>query len=75
MNVGGPAVQVSELMRGLNSIDFDCRLYSGFAPLTRSTTSIRLQPPLALRVEGFVRRKSLGVDTKDSLKRTTFKAF
>jgi hypothetical protein len=26
MNVGGPAVQVSGLMRGFNSVDFDQRL-------------------------------------------------
>lgn len=30
MNVGGPAVQVSGLMRGLSSNDFDHRLYIGF---------------------------------------------
>ncbi len=30
MNVGGPAVQVSGLMRGLNPNDFDHRLYTGF---------------------------------------------
>lgn len=30
MNMGGPAVQVSGLMRGFNSIDFDQRLYTGF---------------------------------------------
>ena len=29
MNVGGPAVQVSGLMRGLNSLEFDHRLYTG----------------------------------------------
>ena len=30
MNVGGPAVQVSGLMRGLDSTKFDHRLYTGF---------------------------------------------
>jgi glycosyltransferase involved in cell wall biosynthesis len=30
MNVGGPAVQVTGLMRGINSCDFDHRLYTGF---------------------------------------------
>jgi hypothetical protein len=29
MNVGGPAVQVSGLMRGLSATDFDQRLYGG----------------------------------------------
>ena len=30
MNVGGPAVQVSGLMRGFNSNEFEHRLYTGF---------------------------------------------
>ena len=30
MNVGGPAVQVSGLMRGFNVAEFDHRLYTGF---------------------------------------------
>lgn len=30
MNVGGPAVQVSGLMRGLSTADFDHRLYTGY---------------------------------------------
>jgi glycosyltransferase involved in cell wall biosynthesis len=30
MNVGGPAVQVSGLMRGLSTTDFDHRLYTGY---------------------------------------------
>ena len=30
MNVGGPAVQVSGLMRGLNAVEFDQRLFAGF---------------------------------------------
>ena len=30
MNVGGPAVQVSGLMRDLNYNEFDHRLYTGF---------------------------------------------
>ena len=30
MNVGGPAVQVTGLMRGLNASEFDHRLYTGF---------------------------------------------
>jgi len=30
MNVGGPAVQVSGLMRGLSSTDFNHRLYTGY---------------------------------------------
>ena len=30
MNVGGPAVQVSGLMRGFDSSEFDHRLFTGF---------------------------------------------
>ena len=30
MNVGGPAVQVSGLMRGLSPTDFNHRLYTGY---------------------------------------------
>ena len=30
MNVGGPAVQVSGLMRGLNLTEFNHRLYTGY---------------------------------------------
>ena len=30
MNVGGPAVQVSGLMRGFDSDNFDHRLYTGY---------------------------------------------
>ena len=30
MNIGGPAVQVSGLMRGIDSTKFDQRLYTGF---------------------------------------------
>jgi glycosyltransferase involved in cell wall biosynthesis len=30
MNIGGPAIQVSTLMRGLNSETFDHRLYTGY---------------------------------------------
>ena len=30
MNVGGPAVQVSGLMREFNTVNFDHRLYTGF---------------------------------------------
>ena len=30
MNVGGPAVQISGLMRGLSEFDFDQRLFTGF---------------------------------------------
>ena len=65
MNVGGPAVQVSGLMRGLNAIQFDHRLYTGFCAddeadyLDTVATDVN-----ALRIDGFGRRISLGGDFK-----------
>jgi glycosyltransferase involved in cell wall biosynthesis len=65
MNVGGPAVQVSGLMRGLNGTEFDHRLYTGFCAddeadyLDTVATDIS-----ALRIEGFGRRVSLSGDIK-----------
>jgi glycosyltransferase involved in cell wall biosynthesis len=65
MNVGGPAVQVSGLMRGFNSTDFDHHLYTGFCAadeadyLDTVATDVK-----ATRIEGFGRRVSLGGDVK-----------
>ena len=65
MNVGGPAVQVSGLMRGFNSVDFDHRLYTGFCAadeadyLDTVATDVK-----AVRIEGFGRRVSMGGDIK-----------
>jgi glycosyltransferase involved in cell wall biosynthesis len=65
MNVGGPAVQVSGLMRGFNSADFDHRLYTGFCAadeadyLDTVATDVK-----AIRIEGFGRRVSLGGDVR-----------
>ena len=65
MNVGGPAVQVSGLMRGFNSHDFDHRLYTGFCAADEAdyldTVVTDVQ---ATRIEGFGRRVSLGGDVK-----------
>ena len=63
MNVGGPAVQVSGLMRGFNAADFDHRLYIGYCAageadyLETVATDVK-----AIRIEGFGRRVSLGGD-------------
>ena len=63
MNVGGPAVQVSGLMRGFNSHDFEHRLYTGFCAadeadyLDTVATDVK-----ATRIKGFGRRVSLGGD-------------
>ncbi len=65
MNVGGPAVQVSGLMRGFNADDFDQRLFTGYCAddeadyLETVATDIK-----AIRIDGFGRRVSLGGDTK-----------
>ena len=60
MNVGGPAVQVSGLMRGFNSNEFEHRLYTGFCAteeadyLDSVATDIK-----ATRIDGLGRRMSL----------------
>ena len=65
MNVGGPAVQVSGLMRGFDTAAFEQRLYTGFCAadeadyLETVATDVR-----ATRIEGFGRRISLGGDVK-----------
>lgn len=65
MNVGGPAVQVSGLMLGFDSHDFDHRLYTGFCAadeadyLDTVATDVK-----ATRIEGFGRRVSLSGDIK-----------
>jgi len=65
MNVGGPAVQVSGLIRGFNSDQFDHRLYTGYCAedeadyLDTVATDVK-----AVRIQGFGRRVSLGGDLK-----------
>ena len=65
MNVGGPAVQVSGLMRGFSTTEFDHQLYTGFCAsneadyLETVATDVK-----AIRIEGFGRRVSLGGDIR-----------
>ena len=65
MNVGGPAVQVSGLMREFNSFDFDHRLYTGYCAADEAdyleTVATDVQ---AIRIEGFGRRVSFGGDIR-----------
>ena len=65
MNVGGPAVQVSGLMRGFNAADFDHRLYTGYCAADEAdyleTVATDVQ---AIRIDGFGRRVSLGGDIR-----------
>ena len=63
MNVGGPAVQVSGLMRGFNSIDFDQRLFTGFCASDEADYIDTIATDIkALRIDGFGRRVNLGGD-------------
>lgn len=71
MNVGGPAVQVSGLMRGFNSNEFDHRLYTGFCSADEADYLDTVAPDVgAIRIEGFGRRISLGGDIKAFLSLT-----
>jgi len=65
MNVGGPAVQVSGLMRWFNSVAFDHRLYTGFCAADEADYLDTVATDVdATRIEGFGRRVSLGGDIK-----------
>jgi glycosyltransferase involved in cell wall biosynthesis len=65
MNVGGPAVQVSALMRGFDGSEFDHRLFTGFCAsdeadyLDSVATDVK-----AARIVGFGRRISIGADIR-----------
>lgn len=65
MNVGGPAIQVSGLMREINDIEFDHLLFTGFCGgeeidyLETVATDIQ-----AIRIPGFGRRVSLDDDIR-----------
>ena len=65
MNVGGPAVQVSGLMRGINAVDFDHRLFTGYCAANEAdyleTVATDVQ---AIRIEGFGRRVSVRGDIR-----------
>lgn len=65
MNVGGPAVQVSGLMRGFNSTEFDHRLFTGYCAADEAdyldTVATNVE---SVRIQGFGRRVSLGGDLK-----------
>jgi len=65
MNVGGPAVQVSGLMRGFNNSEFDHRLYTGFCTTDESDYLDSVATDIvAFRIEGFGRRVSLPGDVR-----------
>ena len=54
MNVGGPAVQVSNLMRGFNPTDFDQRLYTGYCEIDEADYLNSLATDIEVtRIKGF----------------------
>ena len=65
MNVGGPAVQVSGLMRGFDGSEFNQRLFTGYCAddeadyLETVATDV-----MAFRIQGLGRRISLSADLK-----------
>ena len=65
MNVGGPAVQVSGLMRGFNPHDFDHRLFTGYCAVDEAdyldTVAIDIE---ATRIQGLGRNVSIGGDIR-----------
>jgi len=63
MNVGGPAVQISGLMRRLDSREFDHRLYTGFCSAEEADfLNISALDISATRILSLGRRISLGKD-------------
>ncbi len=65
MNIGGPAVQISGLLRGINLMEFDHRLYTGFCSTGEADYLELVATDLsAVRVDGFGRRLNLSGDIK-----------
>jgi len=65
MNVGGPAVQVSGLMRNLNASEFDHRLYTGFCSADEADfLDTVVEDISAERIEGLGRRVNIRQDIK-----------
>ena len=65
MNVGGPAVQVSGLMRGFDSHNFEHRLFTGFCAANEADYLDTVATDVkATRIEGFGRRVNLSGDVK-----------
>jgi len=63
MNMGGPAVQITALMRGFNAAEFDHRLYTGYCAADEADyLDTRATDVKALRIEGFGRRVSFAGD-------------
>ncbi len=65
MNVGGPAVQVSGLMRGFNSLNFDHRLFTGFCSSNEADyLDLVATDVKAVRINDFGQRINIGGDIR-----------
>lgn len=65
MNVGGPAVQISGLIRGFDSTQFDQRLYTGFCSAEEADYLDTIAHDVAaIRIWGFGRHVNLFGDIK-----------
>ena len=65
MNVGGPAVQVSGLMRGFDTFNFDQRLYTGFCSSNEADyLDLVATDVKAVRIKDFGQRISIGGDMR-----------
>lgn len=65
MNVGGPAVLVADLMRNLNSVDFESTLVTGYCDENESDYLEQVATDVkATRVPGFGRSISVSKDVK-----------
>ena len=65
MNVGGPAVQVSGLMRGFDVSSFDQQLYTGFCGLNEADYLETVATDVkAFRIKGLGRRVNIEADLK-----------
>jgi glycosyltransferase involved in cell wall biosynthesis len=63
MNVGGPAVQVSGLMRGLSATEFDHRLYTGYCSEDEADYIKEQAPDIqAIQLDGLGRKVSPRAD-------------
>ncbi len=65
MNLGGPAIQVSGLMRGIDEDKFDQRLFTGYCDANESDYLETVATDIkATRIDGFGRRVTFGGDFK-----------
>lgn len=65
MNVGGPAVQITSLMRNLNRKEFDHRLYAGYCLKTEADyLELVAKDIKAFRIQGLGRRVTLLQDLR-----------